>query len=143
MSRFVHLRTISDLFNLFGLGHNTQHPLVAVVDFSKVGDHIENGDKVSAEFYTVMFKNYSRNNIKYGRKTIDFQDGSLICMAPNQVIEMNDDIEMSSNMLGWGLFFHPDLIRATSLNSKMKEYSFFSYEISESLHLSEKEKQIL
>src|SRR3569833_1267889 len=127
MSRFVHLRTISDLFNLFGLGHNTQHPLVAVVDFSKVGDHIENGDKVSAEFYTVMFKNYSRNNIKYGRKTIDFQDGSLICMAPNQVIEMNDDIEMSSNMLGWGLFFHSVFFWASFLFCFLLVFCFFSF----------------
>ncbi|MBO9202029.1 helix-turn-helix transcriptional regulator [Niastella sp. MAH-29] len=46
-------------------------------------------------------------------------------------------------MLGWGLFFHPDLIRSTSLNDKMEGYSFFSYEIAEALHLSEKEKQIL
>jgi AraC-like DNA-binding protein len=41
------------------------------------------------------------------------------------------------------LFFHPDLIRATSLNGKIKDYSFFSYEITEALHLSDKEKNIL
>jgi AraC-like DNA-binding protein len=46
-------------------------------------------------------------------------------------------------MLGWGLFFHPDLIRATSLNEKIKDYGFFSYEITEALHLSDKEKNIL
>lgn len=46
-------------------------------------------------------------------------------------------------MLGWGLFFHPDLIRATSLNDKLKNYSFFNYEVSEALHLSDKEKNIL
>ena len=46
-------------------------------------------------------------------------------------------------MLGWGLFFHPDLIRATSLNDKLKSYSFFNYEVSEALHLSDKEKNIL
>jgi AraC-like DNA-binding protein len=143
MSEFIHLATIADLFKLFRLGNNLQHPLVAVVDFSKVDEHIYDGAKISADFYTVMFKNYSRNNIKYGRKPIDFQDGNLICMAPNQVIEMDDDIEVSENMLGWGLFFHPDLIRATSLNDKMKEYNFFSYETSEALHLSEKEKQVL
>ncbi|RZK63780.1 MAG: AraC family transcriptional regulator, partial [Pedobacter sp.] len=39
--------------------------------------------------------------------------------------------------------FHPDLIRATSLNDKMKEYSFFSYQTSEALHLPEKERRIL
>jgi AraC-like DNA-binding protein len=41
------------------------------------------------------------------------------------------------------LFFHPDLIRSTSLNEKIKNYSFFHYEISEALHLSDKEKNIL
>jgi AraC-like DNA-binding protein len=46
-------------------------------------------------------------------------------------------------MLGWGLFFHPDLIRTTSLNDKIKDYNFFNYEASEALHLSDKEKNIL
>jgi AraC-like DNA-binding protein len=143
MSGFSHLKTISDLLKLFGLQQHTQHPLVAVVDFSKINEHAIGDLKVSADFYSVMFKNYAKNNIKYGRKIIDFQDGSLICMAPGQVIAMDNDIEVSDNMFGWGLFFHPDLIRVSSLNDKMKEYGFFSYEISESLHLSEKEKQIL
>jgi AraC-like DNA-binding protein len=143
MSEFIHLPTISDLFNLFKLGKNVHHPLIAIVDFSQVDEHIGDDAKVSADFYTIMFKNYSKNNVKYGRKAFDFQDGSLICMAPNQVIEMDDELEVSVNMMGWGLFFHPDLIRATSLNDKMKEYNFFSYEISEALHLSEKEKQTL
>ena len=45
--------------------------------------------------------------------------------------------------MGWGLFFHPDLIRSTTLNDKIKSYSFFHYEVSEALHLSDKEKNIL
>ena len=56
--------------------------------------------------------------MKYGRKAIDFQDGNLICIAPNQMIEMDDEVESTENMMGWGLFFHPDLIRAMSLNEK-------------------------
>jgi AraC-like DNA-binding protein len=64
-------------------------------------------------------------------------------MAPNQVFSIDNEIEPRDNPMGWGLFFHPDLIRNTSLNSKMKDYSFFSYEMAEALHLSEKEKQLL
>jgi len=143
MSAFVHLQTIADLYNFFGLT-KIHHPLVAVVDFSKVKyDHISEETTIAADFYTVMFKNYNSNTVKYGRKIVDFQDGSLICLAPNQVIEMDSDTEASGNMSGWGLCFHPDLIRATTLNDKMSDYSFFSYETSEALHLSEKEKQIL
>jgi AraC-like DNA-binding protein len=90
-----------------------------------------------------MFKNYCKNNIKYGRKAIDFQDGNLICIAPNQTIEIDYEVEEREDKMGWGLFFHPDLIRSTTLNDKIKSYSFFHYEVSEALHLSDKEKNIL
>jgi AraC-like DNA-binding protein len=143
MSAFIKLHTITDLFKFFKLDQPLRHPLVAVVDFSKVSELVNEETKLSADFYYLLFKNYNLNNLKYGRKIVDFQNGSLICMAPNQVIEMDNDIEVSEEILGWGLFFHPDLIRATSLNEKLKDYSFFSYEMSEALHLSEKEHQIL
>ena len=143
MSKIIHLQTISEIFLLFGLGNDIHHPLIGVVDFSKVNQQIDCEIKMSADYYSIMFKNYPDNKIKYGRKIIDFQDGSLICMAPNQVIEIENNEQASENIMGWGLFFHPDLIRATFLNDKMKDYSFFSYETSEALHLSEKEKHIL
>lgn len=143
MSEFVHLQTIADLLKLFQPGEKLHHPLIIIIDFGKVKGHVGDGTKIAADFYSIMFKTYANNYVKYGRKNIDFQDGSLICMAPNQVIEMDNEVETSDSMAGWGIFFHPDLIRGTSLGDKMKEYNFFSYEISEALHLSEKERQIL
>lgn len=142
MAGFIHLHTMADLFRLFPVTDAIHHPLVGVIDFGKVTEHVSDGTKVSSDFYCVLFKTVN-SSLKYGRKVIDFQDGSLICMAPHQVIEMDDDESDKDNMVGWGLFFHPDLIRGTTLNDKMKDYTFFSYEASEALHLSEKEKQIL
>ena len=142
MKQVIHLHTIADLSKLFNLGHN-QHPLVTVLDFSKVTEQVEQNSKITTDFYSIMFKNYCKNHIKYGRKTIDFQDGNLICIAPNQTIEIDNEIEEIEDKMGWGLFFHPDLIRSTTLNQKIKEYSFFQYEVSEALHLSDKEKNIL
>ena len=142
MKDIIKLESIADLYKLFTLG-TSNHPLVAILDFSSVSEQVGQNHKIITDFYSVMFKNYCKNNIKYGRKTIDFQDGNLICIAPNQVIEIDNEIETRENMLGWGLFFHPDLIRATSLNEKIKDYSFFNYEVSEALHLSDKEKTIL
>lgn len=142
MNELIHLHAISDLSKLFQSDTSIQHPLITVIDFGKV-DHLLEEGKVSADFYCMIFKNYCRNHLKYGRKIVDFQDGSLVCMAPNQLIELDSDTESSENMMGWGVFFHPDLIRATSLHDSMKNYTFFSYEITEALHLSEKEKQIL
>ncbi|MBT1686836.1 helix-turn-helix domain-containing protein [Dawidia soli] len=143
MSVFIHMPTISDMYKFFQLDRPVLHPLIAVVDFSQVNEQIAGDTKVSTDFYALICKNYNRNNVKYGRKPVDFQNGSLICLAPNQVLEMDDDEEETPELRGWGLFFHPDLIRPTSLNDKMKDYNFFSYEVSEALHLSDKEKSTL
>jgi AraC-like DNA-binding protein len=142
MSEIIHLQCIADLNKLFNLG-NSQHPLITIFDFSNVTEQVENNTKISTDFYSIMFKNYCKNNFKYGRKTIDFQEGNLICIAPNQTIEIDNEVETREDKLGWGLFFHPDLIRSTSLNDKIKNYSFFHYEVSEALHLSDKEKKTL
>lgn len=142
MNKILHLKTIPDLYKFLNLGY-ADHPLIAIVDFSKVIEHTTDEIRIKTDFYSIMFKNYCRNHIRYGRKTLDFQDGSLVCIAPNHAITIDNDIEVKENMMGWGLFFHPDLIRTTSLNAKIKDYSFFSYEIAEALHLSEKEKQLL
>ncbi len=142
MNDILHLKTISDLYRFLNLGY-AEHPLIAIVDFSKVIEHTSDEIKIKTDFYSIMFKNYCRNHIRYGRKTLDFQDGSLVCISPNHIITMDNDIEVKDDIMGWGLFFHPDLIRGSTLGTKMKDYSFFSYHISEALHLSEKEKQLL
>lgn len=142
MKRIIHLKTISDLYRLLDLGH-AQHPLIAVIDLCRLNDRYTEEVRIRTDFYSVMFKNYCRNNFKYGRHTLDFQDGSLVCVAPDQTISIDTDIEVSDDMLGWGLFFHPDLVRGTTLGARIREYTFFNYETSEALHLSEKEKQAL
>jgi len=142
MKQVIHLHSISDLHKIFELG-KSHHPLVTVFDFSKVTEQIEPYTKITTDFYSIMFKNYCKNNIKYGRKAIDFQDGNLICIAPNQTIEIDNEVLEREDKMGWGLFFHPDLIRSTSLNDKIKNNNFFHYEVSEALHLSDKEKNTL
>lgn len=141
MKPILQLQHIADLNAL--LQCKTNHPLVAVVDFSKTDEYLEVGTRLSANLYTIMFKNYCTNLLRYGRQSYDFQEGSLICIAPKQVLTLDSEIEKKENMLGWGLFFHPDLLRGTSLGEKMHDYTFFSYETSEALHLSDKEKQTL
>lgn len=142
MKELIHLHSITDLHKLFNIGISN-HPLVTLLDFSMVTEQVEQNSIITTDFYSIMFKNYCKNNIKYGRKAIDFQDGNLICIAPNQLIKIDNEVEEREDKMGWGLFFHPDLIRSTSLNEKIKNYSFFHYEVSEALHLSDKEKNIL
>jgi len=64
-----------------------------------------------------------------------------VFVAPGQVVGVNSPEIIQPK--GWALLFHPDLIRGTSLGHNIKDYSFFSYEVYEALHLSEKERQII
>lgn len=142
MSNIIHLETISDMHRMLPEA-TVKHPLISVVDFSKYKEQFNSGMKITLGFYSIMFKNFCANKIKYGQQAYDFQDGSLICIAPRQVIGLDEPIETNVDIKGWGIFFHPELIRGTSLGKNIKEYSFFSYETNEALHLSDKEKQIL
>jgi AraC-like DNA-binding protein len=136
------IKNISELNKLLNQD-KTKHPLLSVVDFSKVEHYGKEEGRMSADFYTLMFKSHCHNKIKYGREFYDFQEGTLICIAPNHVITLEKEDGNNKDAIGWGLFFHPDLLRGTALGARMKDFTFFSYEMNEALHLSDKEKQNL
>ena len=91
-------------------------------------------------FYAIFLKEKIHGPLTYGRSRYDYQEGTLVFIAPGQVGGINDDGE-TPDPQGYALLFHPDLIRGTSLARKMKEYTFFSYEVNEALHMSERERQ--
>jgi AraC-like DNA-binding protein len=134
------VETISALHQIAGF-EKPKHPLFTIIDYSKVkvADAPESGSFVCS-FYTINFKKYC--NFVYGRQPFDHQDGTLHCTAPEQVITFDRKKEENSSE-GWGLYFHPDLIRNTNLAKKISEYSFFSYQENEAVHLSDQEKQTL
>jgi AraC-like DNA-binding protein len=39
--------------------------------------------------------------------------------------------------------FHPDLIKGTSLGQRISDYTFFGYQVSEALHISERERGLV
>ena len=66
----------------------------------------------------------------------------MLFIGPGQIARANDG-RVTMNPKGWVLMFHPDLLKGTSLASRMKEYSFFSYDSNEALHTSERERQTI
>ena len=136
MGEILDLKTIHD-YNTF-LGLETLNPLVALVDFSKV-KVLKHRCKCFG-FYAIFLKEKIHGPLTYGRNRYDYQEGTLVFIAPGQVGGINDDGE-TPDPQGHALLFHPDLVRGTSLARKMKEYTFFSYEVNEALHMSESERQ--
>ncbi len=92
--------------------------------------------------YALYLKLEKACDIKYGRQTYDYQEGTIVCFAPGQTAETNpttDKVQVNAH----GILFHPDLLRGTSLGKNIKKYTFFSYEVNEALHLSEEERSIV
>ncbi len=90
-------------------------------------------------YYAIYCKRFD-GSIKYGRSYYDFSEGSLMFMAPHQVLSPSTGILIEE---GWGLIFHPDLLNNSALGKKINSYSFFHYDANEALHISEDEKLIL
>jgi AraC-like DNA-binding protein len=138
----IRINTIHDLHEF--LGHaKEKHPLVSLIDMSVMKLSPSMGEvRFVPGFYTIFYKDKvpSRLNIKYGREYYDFQEGTVIFIAPEQAVTF-DSAEEDDQAEGWGLFFHPDLIRKSALGKKIREYTFFGYETSEALHLSEEERK--
>ncbi|GAA4195769.1 helix-turn-helix domain-containing protein [Pedobacter jeongneungensis] len=94
------------------------------------------------ELYCVFLKDVKCGDLKYGRHNYDYQAGTLVFISPGQTIDVENKTDYYQPV-GHGLVFHPDLIRGTSLGKTLSEYNFFSYNTSEALHLSGKERQLV
>jgi len=141
MKSVLNIKTISDYNNL--IGQRTFHPLISVVDFSTVNAYKQpTVQTLNFGFYAVFFKSNEHCEIRYGRNNYDYQEGTLIFIGPGQVVSIEEDGK-DYQPSGIALLFHPDLIRGTTLGQHIKDYSFFSYDVHEALHLSEGERQVV
>lgn len=138
MKEVIKVGTIDQYNKLFGL--ETLHPLVSVVDLSKAPiwpDHF----RFNYGVYCIYLKDAKCGTIRYGRQNYDYQEGSIVAFAPGQIA--NVDMERGMKPSGLGVLFHPDLLRGTPLGREIDRYSFFSYDVNEALHVSERERKIL
>jgi AraC family transcriptional regulator, transcriptional activator of pobA len=126
-------------YNAFN-NNETLHPLVSVVDLSKASPR--SGSKMYFGFYTIFLKDVKCGDMVYGRHTYDYQEGTLVFIAPGQVAGINSNNEIYQPK-GFALVFHPDLIHGTALGRNIQDYTFFGYQSNEALHLSERERKIV
>lgn len=138
MNNLRRFETINE-YNAFN-NHETLHPLVNVVNLSKANPR--QGSQMYFGFYTIFLKDVKCGDLVYGRHTYDYQEGTLVFIAPGQVAGVNSKGE-TYQPKGYALVFHPDLIYGTSLGKHIHDYTFFGYQSNEALHISERERQIV
>ncbi len=142
MKDIIRLKTISESHDAMGL-KKPKHPLVSVFMHKDFKPKKELGNvKLSFDFYQVILKKCNEGSFQYGRNSYDFKEGTMIFTSPGQVVSF-DNISKEHEPKGWTLAFHPDLIRKSELGKNIDNYSFFSYDVHEALHLSDEEKQTI
>ena len=114
MGTIVKLNTIQE-YNMV-MGVETLHPLVSVVDFSTLKS-LKHGRK-NFGFYCIFLKQLKCGELSYGRSTYDYQEGTLVFVAPSQVAGIDDDGE-TLNPQGKVLAFHPDLRQEWELHRRL------------------------
>ena len=119
------------------MGVDTLHPLVSVVNFNEIAS-IHYFRRYMG-IYAVFLKNIKCGDMRYGCQPYDYEDGTLVFVSPGQVYGV-DSKGVAMKPSGYALVFHPDLIAGSQLGKNIKDYSFFSYEVNEALHLSKKER---
>lgn len=138
MSKILKVRSVDDYGSY--LGCPARHPLVCVIDYAEVSPirHSLNNYGV----YALFLRDDVGVELDYGCGRYDYNKGTLLCVAPGQVGGKEDNGERVS-ITGWALLFHPDLLRGTPLEKRIRDYSFFDYRVNEALHMSDREHDIL
>ncbi len=124
------------------------HPLISVIGATwqppvRVNVPLINR-RITSNLYSLSLKTGAECGLRYGRTSYDFQEGSLLSIAPGQSITpITQASDLEPEHEGWTLMFHPDLLRRSDLAERMSEYRFFNYDSSEALHLSDSERGTL
>lgn len=114
------------------------HPLISLLDATEGQiDMCRLPASYVSFFYKISFITKLSGKFRYGQGYYDFDEGSLLFTAPNQVIGSTESYRENE---GYSLIIHPDFLQGYPLAGKIKNYGFFSYAINEALHLSEQER---
>jgi AraC-like DNA-binding protein len=113
-----------------------------ILEADEIANCVSSNNEVSYtnQFYIISLKKIVSGEIIYGRTKYDGSTGTLLFSAPNQTYTVKDVVISSES---WFIAFHEDFIRGLEIQKRIRNYSFFNYNVNEALHLSPKEDKIL
>ena len=112
------------------------HPLVSVIHYDEVSPIRSSLNRYGV--YGLFIQRNFPKNLTYGMKMFDVPDGSIIAVEPGQIGGKEDNGE-EIYINGWVLLFSPELLHGTDLETRMKDYHFFSYFATETLKMEPSE----
>lgn len=118
------------------VGARELHPLVSVIHYDEVSPFRSSLNNYGV--YGLFIQKSFPKNLTYGMKMFDAADGSIIAVEPGQIGGKEDSGE-DLYISGWVLLFSPELLHGTDLETRMKEYRYFSYFATETLKMDPSE----
>src|SRR5215217_2998848 len=119
MKKSDHLRyhSISAIHQAFGLP-KPQHPLISLTHFDE--HNTFNHTKAPAydvlDFYKVTFILQNGGRLKYGQSYYDYEEGSMMFMAPQQLVGPTEYDHVGESYV---LLIHPDFLLGYPLAQKI------------------------
>ena len=117
----MQLKTIKEYNDYMGV--ETRHPLVSVIEGSRMPHPVPYARKHVGMYVIFLKELRCTDDLTYGRRSYDFQENTLVFIAPGQVFGHEADGSTFTGS-GWCLLFHPDLLRGTPLGRHMQDYTF-------------------
>ncbi|WP_040761221.1 helix-turn-helix domain-containing protein [Spirosoma panaciterrae] len=135
------VKSVTELNQLLGLP-KPRHPLIVVYRYDQITRRDEKLlDYFCPQFYSIAIKKNFKGKVRYGQSFYDFDEGMMSFVGPGQLLAHTGGDNIPEE--GFCLMFHPDFIAGHVLAAKIRQYSFFSYELNEALHLSDEEQALV
>ncbi|PRP96284.1 helix-turn-helix domain-containing protein [Enhygromyxa salina] len=141
----ITIESVAQIHQMLGMGAVVD-PLITFIDNhrDKPIEPLVMNVRIVSRLYAISLKNGSECGINYGRRSYDFQAGSLMFVAPGQVVTpIAEPDQPRPDEPSWTLIFHPDLLRGTALSDHKRSYRFFDYASHEALHVNDEERRVV
>lgn len=138
MDKILRVHSVNDYARY--IGAPVLHPLVSVIHYDEL-EHCRHSLN-NYDVYGIFIGDETLEELTYGQVNYDLHRHALMCVAPGQ-IGGKTDTGHEIQTKGWALLFDPELLHGTDLGRRMVQYTFFSYNISEALLMSDGQRAVI
>ncbi len=132
MEKILRVHNVNDYARY--IGAPVLHPLVSVIHYDEL-QHCRHSLN-SYDVYGIFIADEGLEALYYGQLRYDMPRHTLMCVSPGQIGGKTDTGE-EIQAKGWALLFAPELLHGRELGRRMSGYTFFSYNVSETLALTD------
>ena len=138
MEKILKVHSVNDYARYIGAPE--LHPLVSVIHYDEL-EHCRHSLN-NYDVFGIFIGDETLDELKYGLQSYTLNRHALMCVSPGQIGGKTDTGEEIQTK-GWALLFDPALLSGTELARHLPSYTYFSYNISEALLMSDEQRQII